>query len=441
MNATGLITLLIVVAAASPSHGRSLVACIEEALAVNAQLEAMTHRVAAAESAIGMARSAYYPTLFANAQYARTDNPPQAFFMNLNQRQASLQNDFNQPDDTDNLRGTLGFRMLLADAGSRSLNGQSAELRARAADAARDAARNELVHQVTRAYYGVLQAKAFLAVGEESLTSLRENMRVAQERYDAGSAVKTDVLNLDVQVAEAQDQVIRARNGVQLAVAALNTAIGRTFVEDPEHVEPVSTQPTAPEDPEASFPGLDERPDLLAAALEAEAARRDAARVHRDRWPKVMAFGSLDADSDHLGDFEESYLVGALVDVEIFTGNRRKGEQAMAEARSREAAAQQTALRQQVEYDHTHSQLSVQEAWSRLQVARQSQASAEEALRITRERYEQGAADITELLTAQLGLTANRSREAGALYDYLIATSDLQRARGLLVNPLLENEP
>ena len=36
--------------------------------------------------------------------------------------------------------------------------------------------------------------------------------------------------------------------------------------------------------------------------------------------------------------------------------------------------------------------------------------SAEEALRITRERYEQGAADITELLTAQFGLTDTRTR-------------------------------
>ncbi|HMO02983.1 MAG TPA: TolC family protein [Kiritimatiellia bacterium] len=424
--------------AVAPSHARSLEACIEEALAGNAHLEAMTHRVAAAEAAIGMARSAYYPTLYANAQYARTDNPPQAFFMNLNQRQASLQNDFNQPEDTDNLRGTLGFRMLVADAGARSLSGQSAELRAKAAEAARDAARNELVHLVTRAYYGVLQAKALLEVGEESVASLRENMRVAQERFEAGSVVKTDVLNLEVQVAEAQDQVIRARNGVQLALAALNTAIGRTFVDDAEQVDPVSSELDAPVDADAVFAGLDERPDLVAASLEAEAASREATGAQRDRWPKLVAFGSVDADSDRLGDFEESYLVGAMVDVEIFTGKRRSAEQAMARARSREATARKTALRQQVEYDHTQSWLSVQEAWSRLQVARQSQASADEALRITRERYEQGAADITQLLTAQLGLTSNRSREAGAMYDFLIAESNLRRARGLLVNPLVE---
>jgi outer membrane protein TolC len=206
-------------------------------------------------------------------------------------------------------------------------------------------------------------------------------------------------------------------------------------------VDAVSSEPNPPTVSTAVVESLEQRPDLLAAALEAEASGHDAERSQKDRWPRLMAFGSVDADSDHLGDFEDSYLVGAMVDVEVFTGHRRKTEEAMAKAHAREAAARQAALRQQAEYDHTQSMLAVQEAWSRLVVARQSQASAVEALRITRERYEQGAAYITELLTAELGLTANRSREAGALYDYLIAKSNLQRARGLLVNPLLESSP
>ena len=67
-----------------------------------------------------------------------------------------------------------------------------------------------------------------------------------------------------------------------------------------------------------------------------------------------------------------------------------------------------------------------------LDVAGKSLASAEEALRITRERYQQGATDITELLTAQVGLTATRTRLAAARYDYLIARSNLERAQGRL---------
>jgi outer membrane protein TolC len=58
--------------------------------------------------------------------------------------------------------------------------------------------------------------------------------------------------------------------------------------------------------------------------------------------------------------------------------------------------------------------------------------SAEEVLRITRERYQQGAADITELMAAQVGRTGTRTRRAAAYYDYRVAQSDVDRASGKL---------
>jgi outer membrane protein TolC len=73
------------------------------------------------------------------------------------------------------------------------------------------------------------------------------------------------------------------------------------------------------------------------------------------------------------------------------------------------------------------------EAWQRLAVVQKSVESAREALRITRVRYKEGATDITELLTAQVGLTASQTREVVAYYDYLIALSNVKRAGGELV--------
>ena len=83
--------------------------------------------------------------------------------------------------------------------------------------------------------------------------------------------------------------------------------------------------------------------------------------------------------------------------------------------------------------DLKQAQLESGEAWERLEVTQRSVASAEEALRITSERYRQGAADVTDLLTAQVGLTATRSRSTAAYYDLLVAQSNLKRARGELV--------
>ena len=57
------------------------------------------------------------------------------------------------------------------------------------------------------------------------------------------------------------------------------------------------------------------------------------------------------------------------------------------------------------------------------------------------EQYGQGAAGITRLLTSQMGLTTTRNRNVAIHYDYLIALSDLKRARGDLAGGHVKPAP
>lgn len=416
--------------AASHSFAVTLNACLEAALESNPSLEAAAQRVAVAASAIDSARSGYYPTLGLAGSYTLTDNAPQAFFMNLNQRTATLDKDFNQPGDTDNLRGSVMFRMMLLDGGQRGLMTDMAIAGTDTATAMLDATRNELVYEVTRAYHSVLQSTALLAVREETVASIEENLRVANERMTAGSVIKTDVLNLEVQLAEAREELIRASNGQKLAIAALNTAIGRDLVADAASLDSVASESLSAPPATIDMNRVEDRPEWTAYERQVDAAELDAKRVSRDKLPKVSAFGSLDADSGDADQFEDSYLVGAMVELDLFTGFRRQSEHASATARANEVRAQRDHIKNQLMLDLKRSHLMTQETWERWQVANASEANAEESLRITRERYEQGAAEITELLTAQVGRTASRSRSVAALYDYLIARANLERAQG-----------
>ena len=95
--------------------------CIQSALADSPALEAAGQRAASARNAMSVARSAYLPQVKIAGQYARTDNPPQAFMMALNQRTLNMADPAfnpNQPNDTENLRltqvgpGTPGGALL-----------------------------------------------------------------------------------------------------------------------------------------------------------------------------------------------------------------------------------------------------------------------------------------------------------------------------------------
>jgi len=413
--------------------------CITAALRNNPDLRAATERVQAARAALQQARSAYYPTLGSSVTYARTDNPPQAFMMMLNQRSVSMQSDFNNPPDTDNLALGLGLKYPLFDFGRRSLDTAMAREGSEIQQLVLQGLQNELVHQVARGYFSVLQASAYVAVQEESVQTLEESLRVANERFKAGSAVKTDVLNLDVQLAQANEDLIRARNGVRLTLAALNTAIGANLAGSsnmPAVVELPATPPPEHEDPAV----LQDRPELQAARKGATVQRNALQKARKQYWPTVNAYGSLDWNSAVSSDFERSYLVGVMAEVDLFDGFRRQSVTTGAKAQARAAEAEVAKAANNLALDLTAASIQAGEAWERLEVARKSIANAEEALRITRERYQQGAANLPELLTAQVGLTGTRTRNVAARYDYLTALSNLQRARGELVRRYTKDE-
>ncbi|HMP73295.1 MAG TPA: TolC family protein [Kiritimatiellia bacterium] len=414
---------------ARPAFALTLDEAISTALAANPGLEAMRHRSAAVAAAVQEARASRYPTLSASLGYTRTDNPPQAFFMTLNQRQASFERDVNQPSDTDNFRGSLSASMLLLDGGSRSLATRAASLHHQSAKSHEHAARNDLVAQVTRAYYHVLQAESLVAVFEETVTSIEASLRIAQDRFEAGAVNRTDVLNLDVQLAEAREQLIRVRHARQLAVSTLNLAIGESIL--PHHATLDHTSLTlTPPPADLDIHTIVSRPEWTSAGHAVEATRLEAQRPGRDRLPRLSAFGSIDWDSETLSDPERSYLAGAILEVDIFTGFRRSAEKARAASLQLEAEANLRALENQLRLELESAHLSARDAWERIEVSTHRLTSADEVYRITLERYQQGAADITELLNAQVSLTQARSHSTSTRFDYAIALADLTRALG-----------
>jgi len=404
---------------------------IRESLERNPGIRAMTHRVAASQAVVRQARSAWMPRLGASASYMLTDNAPQAFMMKLNQRQLDMSDpgfDFNVPDDTENIRLSLGLKYRLYD-GARVARIGGAGIGGQIAAAQEQAVRNTLVHEVTRGYYQVLEAQAFVAVQTAALASLEESLRVAGERFASGSAVRTDVLNLEVQTAQARENLIRARNGVRLAIAALNTAIGYEAVGEAGLPTPV-LQPVAPAlvaaDAELA------RPEMRIGELQAQAAVWGLKAARRERDPVLNAFGSSDWDSEDLSDNERSYTAGVALEWEWFSGFEKgaKVEEARQLVQAAESGRDQ--VRRELAFDLRQATLALEEAWARLQVTSQAVGSADEALRITRAQYTEGAAEISVLLVAELGLTETRMRDTAAMYDYQIARSNLERAMGRL---------
>ena len=156
----------------------------------------------------------------------------------------------------------------------------------------------EIVFRVVSSYYDVLLAAKQLEVAEQSAKTAQSIMDRSQARFDSGLAVESDLLTAKVRMAARQQEVIRARNTLEMARAELNTAMGMP-VESPfrfteglaEHTLPIPTL----QDVEKQ--ALTNRPDLKRIASEEAAQRQSVSMAKSSFGPRVNAFAGWEMDN------------------------------------------------------------------------------------------------------------------------------------------------
>jgi outer membrane protein TolC len=196
-------------AAAEPSQ-YSLEQAIETALANNPELGIMQARIEQANAQLGESLASFYPQIKASLSYQHSDNPAQAFAMIIAQRRLSFTgSDFNHPGGVDNYRPQVTASYSLFRGGQDYYRKQAAELNVETSELEKAATRNQLVNNVTAAYYGELAAMEAHEISRRSITAVQSELDQSRIRFDAGTVLKSDVLSLEVQLAEAKDAEIQ----------------------------------------------------------------------------------------------------------------------------------------------------------------------------------------------------------------------------------------
>lgn len=164
-------------------------------------------RIAAAQAGLEQANSTFWPKLQVQSSYTRTDNPMMVFGSILNQRAYNYSSppNFNNLPDVDDLNAQ-GVVTLPLYAGGRNVAGQkAAKADAEAAKQDSAAIRNALGFEVSRAFYTVLKTRQFIQAAEAAVNSFATNLDVAQKRLAGGTLLKSDVLDIEVRLAQSRE--------------------------------------------------------------------------------------------------------------------------------------------------------------------------------------------------------------------------------------------
>lgn len=410
----------------------TLARAVEFALTNSPDTRLAQQRMAAAQADLRAARAAFRPQLSFQSGYTRTDNPVAVFGTALNQRAFSPSLDFNDVPDADNLNLKGLVTVPLYTGGQNTAARAAATANEAAARADAQAVAAALTLEITRAWLQAGKAAGFIEAATAAVEAYRTNLALATHRLESGTALKTDVLDLEVRLAQAQEDLVRARHARALAERAIRTLIGweaGEFVLSDDTI----TLPPLPVD------GPAQRPEVEAAAQRRTAAEQGIRQSRAGFLPRLSGFGSLDYDRGwEFGGDNASYTVGVLLQWNLWDGDRTRAQVNKARAQAAEAREAERQLALAIELETEQARLQWLEAAQRIAVAERAVASAEESVRLTRARYAEGLALAAQLMDAETALTAARVRHVEALADRQIALAALRKALGL---PVLGAEP
>lgn len=287
-----------------------------------------------------------------------------------------------------------------------------------------------LVLAVTKAYYSVLGAQRQVRVAEESATESELALRKAAARSRAGLGSDLDAQQAAYRVSRAKLDRARAAESLDKALGRLAEAVGADSGQRFQLREPESS----PAEPGPLEPllarALEARPELAAVEARIQAAEAWVRRAEREKYPRLMAMFSGGWTRFAERTLSQLLFGGFGIQLPLFTGGRLEASiQLTRLAVERTRAVREELVRAvQVQVVEAHSGMAT--ALEAFRTAELGVRQAESAERLAGARHRNLLADALELTAARTLRTAAESELGQAVYDYEIATAELDFAAG-----------
>ncbi|MGQ0701097.1 MAG: TolC family protein [Panacagrimonas sp.] len=425
-----------------PTRPLGLVDVVDIALCRNPQTASAWAGARSRAAAVGVARSAYLPTISASGSGSRVIGGQSSSSSGI-----SVDPDGGIDIDPDDLNSSssssssdtrysasASLSYLLFDFGGRGAALDGARALLDAARSTRNATLQSVYLDAVTGYYAWVAADGSLIAAREAERAAQSSFDAASTREQIGTATRADRLQAQTALAQTQLARVQAEGALRNALGALATSMGLQ-ANAPLQLAPAPTVAPAADFAEQLDPlvsaALEARPDLSAAVASLRAAETDVTSARASGLPSLS--GSLSQSYSRTGERErDSASVGLSVSVPIFSGFATTYRVRAAEAQVEARTADLTSLRNQISQEvfQAHSELTTQT--QSVFAAQALVAAAQESENVARGRYEAGVGTILDLINAQSSAADSRRQLILAQSNWAAARTRLAQAIGTL---------
>ncbi len=418
------------------AQGYALYDCVQIALEGKKTVLSAELGVTSAEQGLKGSYSGLLPSLSASTSTGRTQFP---------ERESISYDFYNLTSDTtvtshyDNMSAGISLSQTLYNGGRSWNQVKQAKSQLEIAKLNQRTTKIQVIQNVIQSYYGLLKAQQFHEVAVKNLEMSDQQVSLVKNQYDLGVVKRTDFLKAEVAQGQAKVDVLNRQTNLENARRVLFNDMGlQDFGQPITAVEDEWVAPPIPTSSDILELLKTRNPNLLISQVRINLGEVSYKMAKGMRLPSLNSSVSYSANgenSEELMDaLKDDWSLGMnlSVSVPIYTGNSLSVQQ------------HQTKLsKQKSEYDYITllNDLRVQGELIRKTLENYSEiiplnqavvASAEEDLKLVRERYSLGSATILEVLDAQVSLIRSNSTLINTIHDARIQKASLKALLGIL---------
>ena len=317
---------------------------------------------------------------------------------------------------------------------SLKISGQSVDL---AVEKARSS-RLDMVTQVKQAYYAVLLAKEAFNVYKDVYENACENFEQIQKRYNAEKASELEYTRAKSVVANAIPNVYNAESSVILALWQLKAVMGVDLDRNIDVAGALKdySQQMFRDIHENGDPSLKHNTTLRQLEIQADQLA-STVRMYKAAYLPTLAANYAYNMIAMTNDFKFSEYkwspysyVGISLNIPIFSGGKRRHDVKQAEVQAEELSLQRIDTERQLRIAIRQYLNTMETSMNSYTAAVEAVGLAQKAYDIAAKSYKVGKSTITDMNDSQLQLTQASLQESQAIYNFVVAKSNLEKTIG-----------
>ncbi|MEH2443535.1 TolC family protein [Nostoc sp.] len=391
----------------------SLAQALELAQRNNRDLQVAILQLERSRSSVRASQAALFPTLGINSSVTNSGN---GFTNNSSQGSTSF-------------NGSAQLNYDVYTSGNRQATIQAAEEQLRVDEFNVESQSLTIKLNATTQYYDLQQADEQVRINRSAVENAQASLRDTQAREQAGVGTRFDVLQAQVNLANAQQQLTNAISQQRISRRQLATLLSLSQSVDISAADPVQLaglwEQTVEQSIVQAFKNRPELPQFLAQRNIAEQQRRQALSQLGPQISLAASYNLLDRYNDGVS-ITDGYSVGLQGNLTLFDGGAAKAKAAQSRADIAIAETQFASQRDQIRFNVEQFYSQLQSNLNNVQTAGVALNQAREALNLARLRFQAGVGTQTEVIAAENDLTTAEGNRVTAILDYNRALANLQ---------------